>query len=411
MNTSQQTFVIAGAGLAGAKAAETLRERGFDGRVLLIGDEPTRPYERPPLSKGHLTGEFDPASVFVHDETFYAEHSIELLTATTVTGLDLAAHTVTLSNDTTLRFDKALLATGAQPRPLTVPGANLPGVHYLRTLADADALATAAASASSVAVVGAGWIGAEVAASLRTRGLPVALIEPATVPLERVLGREVGEIYRKLHAHHGVDLHLGEGVAALHGDRRVEELCTTTGTRIGADLVVVGVGAIPRTQVAAEAGLKVDDGVVTDEYLRTSHPDVYAAGDIANAWHPVFGARMRVEHWANASNQGAVAAANMLGAEQPYTHTPYFFSDQYDFGMEYTGYCPQWDQVVFRGNPDAGEFLAFWLHDGVIAAAMNANIWDVNEHLQQLVASRAHIPVERLTDPDVSVESLLPVMR
>jgi 3-phenylpropionate/trans-cinnamate dioxygenase ferredoxin reductase subunit len=407
MSTSQQTFVIVGAGLAGAKAAEALRERGFDGRVMLIGEEPTRPYERPPLSKGYLTGEADSASLFVHDETFYAERSIELLTSTTVTALDLADQTVSLSDGTALRFDKALLATGAQARTLTTPGADLPGVHYLRTVADADALAAAAASATSVAIVGAGWIGSEVAASLRTRGLAVTLIEPSVVPLERVLGREIGEVYRDLHARHGVDLRLGEGVAALHGGRRVEEVLTTAGTRLGVDLVIAGIGAIPRTRLAADAGLRIDGGVVTDEYLRTSHPDVYAAGDVASAWHPVFGARVRVEHWANALNQGPAAAANMLDAREPYTHVPYFFSDQYDLGMEYTGYCPEWDQVVFRGNPDAGQFIAFWLRDGVVAAAMNANLWDISEHLQQLVRDRVRVPAERLTDPGVPVEALL----
>jgi 3-phenylpropionate/trans-cinnamate dioxygenase ferredoxin reductase component len=407
MSTSQQTFVIVGAGLAGAKAAEALRERGFDGRVVLIGEEPTRPYERPPLSKGYLTGEADPASVFVHDETFYAERSIELLTSTTVTALDLADRTVSLSDGTALRFDKALLTTGAQARTLTTPGADLPGVHYLRTVADAEALAAAAAAATSVAVVGAGWIGSEVAASLRTRGLAVTLIEPSAVPLERVLGRKIGQVYRDLHARHGVDLRLGEGVAALHGGRRVEEVLTTAGTRLAADLVVAGVGATPRTRLAADAGLRIDGGVATDEYLRTSHPDVYAAGDVASAWHPVFGARVRVEHWANALNQGTAAAANMLDAREPCTHVPYFFSDQYDLDMEYTGYCPEWDQVVFRGDPDAGEFIAFWLRGGVVAAAMNANVWDIGEHLQQLVRDRVRVPAERLADPGVPVEALL----
>ncbi|MFC4017545.1 NAD(P)/FAD-dependent oxidoreductase [Micromonospora sp. GCM10011542] len=407
MSTSQQTFVIVGGGLAGAKAAEALRERGFGGRVVLIGAELTRPYERPPLSKGYLTGKAKLASVFVHDETFYAERSVELLTSTTVTGLGLADQTVHLSDGSTLRFDKALLATGAQPRQLTVPGAELAGVHYLRTVADADALIAAAGSATSVAVIGAGWIGSEIAASLRTRGLAVTLIEPSAVPLERVLGREVGEVYRDLHARHGVDLRLGEGVAALHGGRRVEEVLTTAGTRVGADLVVAGVGATPRTRLAAEAGLSVDDGVVTDEYLRTSHPNVYAAGDVARAWHPVFGARVRVEHWANALNQGPAAAANMLDAREPYTRVPYFFSDQYDLGMEYSGYCPDWDQVVFRGDPGAGGFIAFWLRDGVVAAAMNANVWDVSEHLRQLVRDRLRVPVEHLADPGVPVETLL----
>ncbi|MEV8506929.1 FAD-dependent oxidoreductase [Actinoplanes sp. NPDC051475] len=407
MTTNQRIFVIVGAGLAGAKAAEALRERGFDGRVVLIGEESDRPYERPPLSKGYLTGEAGKDSVFVHDEDFYAAHSVELLTGTAVTALDPAGHTVSLSDGTTLGFDKALIATGSQARRLTVPGADLPGVHHLRTKADADALATAAATATAAVVIGAGWIGSEVAASLRSRGLPVTIIEPASLPLERVLGREVGLVYRDLHAGHGVDLRLGDGVAALHGTGRVEEVVTTAGARIPADLVVAGIGAAPRIQLAADAGLTVGDGVVTDEYLRTSHPDIFAAGDIAAAWHPLFRGRLRVEHWANALNQGAAAAAGMLGAGEAYAHVPYFFSDQYDLGMEYTGHCPEWDRVVFRGEPGTDGFLAFWLHDGIVAAAMNANVWDVSDHLQQLVRAQVRVPQERLADPDVPVEELV----
>ncbi|MFI7598115.1 NAD(P)/FAD-dependent oxidoreductase [Actinoplanes sp. NPDC049681] len=407
MTADHRTFVIIGAGFAGAKAAEALRERGFDGRVVLIGEEPERPYERPPLSKGYLTGDAGKDSVFVHDEDFYAKQSVELRTGTGVTSLDPAGRTISLSDGSRLRFDKALLATGSEARRLTVPGSELAGVHHLRTKADADALATAAATASSAVVIGAGWIGSEVAASLRTRGLPVTIVEPASLPLERVLGREVGAVYRDLHAGHGVALRLGDGVAALHGTGRVEEVLTTSGARIPADLVVAGIGATPRIRLAADAGLTVGDGVVTDEFLRTSHPDIYAAGDIAAAWHPLFRGRLRVEHWANALNQGPAAAAGMLGAGEAYDQVPYFFSDQYDLGMEYTGHCPEWDRVVFRGTLGTDGFLAFWLRDGVVAAAMNANVWDVSDQLQQLVRARVRVPEQRLTDPDVPVEALL----
>lgn len=405
--TSQRTFVIVGGGLAGAKAAEALRERGFDGRIALVGDEPIRPYERPPLSKGYLTGDAAADPGYVHDEAFYAAHSIDLLTDATVLGIDPAAHTVTLAGGRTLRYDKALLATGSKPRRLRVPGADLPAVHYLRTLADADALVAAAATAQAVTVIGAGWIGGEVTASLRGRGLPVTLIEPASVPLERVLGRQVGGIYRDLHARHGVTLRFGEGVAELHGDGRVRAVTTTTGARISADLVVVGIGARPRVELAADAGLTVDNGIVTDEHLRTSHPDIYAAGDVANAWHHRYAARLRVEHWSNALHQGCAAGANMLGAREPYTRVPYFFSDQYDLGMEYTGHCTDFDAVVLRGDPDAGGFIAFWLRRGVVVAAMNANIWEVNEHLQRLVRHQARITPDRLADTDVSLTDLL----
>lgn len=406
--TRQQTYVIVGAGLAGAKAAETLRGRGFDGRIILIGEEPARPYERPPLSKGYLTGEAGVASLFTHAEQFYPDQSVDLRTSTTVTALDPADHTVTLGTGERVHYDKALLTTGSAPRRYAGPGADLAGVHHLRTIADADALTAAAARAHAVAVVGAGWIGAEVTASLRQRGLPVTLIEPSSVPLERVLGTEVGAIYRDLHAGHGVDLRMGDGVASLHGDGHVAEVRTTSGARIEADLVVVGIGATPRIGLAAEAGLKTGDGVSTDEFLRTSHPDVYAAGDIAAAWHPLFGTQVRVEHWANAADQGVAAGATMLGAREPYTKVPYFFSDQYDLSMEYRGYCPEWDQVVLRGRPAEGAFVAFWLRDGAIHAALNANDWDAGEHLHRLVQDRARIPADRLADPGVPLADLDP---
>lgn len=405
--TNQQTFVIVGASLAGAKAAEMLRVRGFAGRIMLIGAEPDRPYERPPLSKGYLTGNAGPDTLYVHEPDHYADLSIELRTSTVVSALSPAQHTVTLADGEVIHYTKALLATGAAPRRLTGPGATLDGVHYLRTRADADRLVAAAGSATSAAVIGAGWIGAEVAAALRQRGLPVALIEPAATPLERVLGREVGEIYRQLHADHGVSMHLGEALESLHGTSRVEELRTTSGSRLAVDLVVVGIGAVPRTELAAAAGLPVDNGILTDEYLRSGHPDVYAAGDVARAWHPRYGVQLRVEHWANAAKQGSAAAANMLGAAEAYTEIPYFFSDQYEFGMEYTGYCPTWDRVVFRGDPSSRTFIAFWLHRGRPVAAMNANIWDVGEDLRDLVRCGVRVDPDRLADRGVPLAALV----
>jgi 3-phenylpropionate/trans-cinnamate dioxygenase ferredoxin reductase subunit len=408
--TTEQTYIIVGAGFAGAKAAESLRTRGAQGRIVLVGAEPVRPYERPPLSKGYLIGSAGLDKVFVHDEGYYQANDIELLTSSTVSGIDPGRRVVTLADGRDLAFDRLLLATGSEPRRLTVPGADLDGVHYLRTLADADRLIAAAGAAGSVAVIGAGWIGAEAAASLRERGLPVTLIEPTGTPLERVLGPEVGGVYRDLHAERGVTLCLGEGVESLHGgdDGRVRQVRTSTGRQVDADLVVVGIGAAPRVELAAEAGLAVSNGVVVDEFLRTSHPDIWAAGDIAAAWHPLYGTHVRVEHWANALHQGPTAAASMLGdAPEPYTRLPYFFSDQYDLGMEYTGYCPRWDEVVFRGEPAGREFIAFWLRDGVVAAAMNAGIWDVQEHLQRLVRDKARIEPKRLADPDTPLAELV----
>jgi 3-phenylpropionate/trans-cinnamate dioxygenase ferredoxin reductase component len=401
-----QTFVIVGASLAGAKAAETLRSEGFDGRVLLIGEEPERPYERPPLSKDYLRGDADRHKVYVHDETFYADHDIELRTNTMVTALHPDHHTVELEGGEAVRYDRLLLTTGAAPRRLQVPGADLDGVHYLRSLADADHLAGALRDADRIVVIGAGWIGSEVAAAARQLGCDVALIDPGRVPLQRVLGTEVGVVYRDLHASHGVHLHLDAGVDSLHGAGRVEEVRLTDGTRLPADLVVVGVGAAPRVELAAAAGLAVDNGIVVDAHLRTRAGDVFAAGDVASAFHPTFRSRIRVEHWANAAHQGAAAAKNMLGTPSVYDRVPYFFSDQYELSMEYSGYATTWDRVVFRGDPAEGKFIAFWLAAGVVVAGMNANVWDVTDPVQHLIRQRAAVDVDRLADPDTPLDTV-----
>jgi 3-phenylpropionate/trans-cinnamate dioxygenase ferredoxin reductase subunit len=403
---ASQTFVILGASLAGAKAAETLRAEGFDGRVVLIGEEPARPYERPPLSKDYLRGEkgFDDAAV--HDEGFYDAKAIELHTSTTATALDPGASEVALASGEHIGYDRLLLATGARPRRLTVPGADLPGVYYLRTVADADALRQSITASSRVVVIGAGWIGAEVAASARQLGAEVAMVELASVPLERVLGPEVGAIYRDLHAQHGVELHFGVGVDSLEGGAAVETVRLADGTVLSADVVVVGVGVTPRVELARGAGLALDNGVAVDEHLASSAPGVYAAGDVANAFHPLYSTRIRLEHWSAALNQGPVAAKNMLGEPTVYDRVPYFFSDQYDLGMEYRGFAPSWDDVLFRGAPDSGQFIAFWMRQGRVLAAMNANIWDVGEALEALIRAEAPLESARLMDQDVDLSSL-----
>jgi 3-phenylpropionate/trans-cinnamate dioxygenase ferredoxin reductase subunit len=403
---TRPTFVIIGAGLAGAKAAETLRAEGFDGRVVLIGEEPERPYERPPLSKGYLRGEADREKTFVHDESFYADQRIELRTATEVRSIHPDRHTVALGGGEELTYDRLLLATGAAARQLQVPGAELPGVHTLRSLADADVLARSLERADSVVVIGAGWIGTEVAASARQLGHHVAMVAPGAVPLERVLGAEVGDIYRTLHADHGVDLYLQNGVDSIHGGERVDAVHLTDGSRLSADLVVVAVGATPRVGLARDAGLEVGDGIVVDSHLRTNAPDVFAAGDAATAFHPDLDTHIRVEHWANALHQGPAAARNMLGIATPYTRIPYFFSDQYELGMEYSGYAPAWDRVVFRGDPAAGAFIAFWLANDVVVAGMNVNLWDVNEQIQQLIRDRSVLSPDRLADIGTPLDEL-----
>jgi len=403
---SKQTFVIVGASLAGAKAAEELRDRGFDGRVVLIGSEPERPYERPPLTKEYLRGESEREKAHVHPADFYAEHEIELMTSTTVTAIDPHGSRVTLGDGQELPYDKLLLTTGAEPRRIAVPGAELKGIHYLRTLADCDVLRAQLVEGARVAVIGAGWIGSEFAASARQRGLDVTVIDPLALPYERILGPEIGTFYRDVHVRHGVEMLLDHGVDAFEGDGTVARVLTSVGDVVECDFAVVGVGIAPRTQLAADAGLEVDNGVVTNEHLETSVPGIFAAGDVVNAWHPFYGERIRVEHWANALNQGPAAARSMLGENESYERIPYFYSDQYDVGMEYSGYATSWDEVVFRGDRDGGEFIAFWLRDGLVVGGMNVNVWDVNQYVQALILSRRPVDVAALIDEGTSLESL-----
>jgi 3-phenylpropionate/trans-cinnamate dioxygenase ferredoxin reductase subunit len=403
---SEQTFIIVGASLAGAKAAEELRKQGFDGRVLLLGAEPERPYERPPLTKDYLRGESPREKAYVHEEDFYAQQQIELFTSATVTAIDPATSRVTLSDGRELGFDRLLLTTGAEPRRIPIPGADLDGVYYLRTLGDCDTLRARLDAGGRVVVVGAGWIGSEFAASARERGLEVSVIDPFELPNERIFGPEIGGFYRDVHAQHGVELLLGDGAQSFEGNGTVSRVRTTGGHTLDCDFVVVGIGVSPRAELARDAGLEVDNGILVDERLQTSARNVFAAGDVANAWHPFFKQRIRVEHWSNALNQGPAAAQAMLGEAISYDRIPYFFSDQYDIGMEYSGYAPKWDQVVFRGDPAGGEFIAFWLQDARVVAGMNVNVWDVNEDVQTLIRSRQAVDVAALTDPGTPLEAL-----
>jgi 3-phenylpropionate/trans-cinnamate dioxygenase ferredoxin reductase subunit len=407
--TSDPTHVIVGAGLTGARAAAALREEGFEGRLVLVGAETDRPYERPPLSKDYLRGEAGREKLYVHDEDFYGEHQIELRLGRTAETLDTARRELQLEGGERLRYDRLLLATGAEPRRLSIPGSDLDGVLYLRSVEDSDALRERFRQSRSVAVVGAGWIGSEVAASARQLGLDVTVIEPTAVPLERVLGTEVGAVYRDIHTDHGVRMLLGTGVDAIEGAQVVERVRTGDGHEVECDLVVVGVGVEPRTRLALQAGLALDDGIAVDARLQTSAPGVFAAGDVANAYHPFYRHRVRVEHWANALNQGPAAARNMLGESVAYERLPYFFSDQYDVGMEYTGYARRWDRVVFRGDPASREFIAFWLVGDHVVAGMNVNVWDVTDPIRRLIGARVGVDQRRLADPDVPLEELAPL--
>ena len=398
--STPQRIVIVGAGLAGASAAATLRERGFDGEVTLFGREPHIPYELPPLSKGILLGKTDEPD-WVHESGYYPDHGIELRSDTAITSLRPAEHTVVDDNGTEHRYDRLLLATGSRPR--TLPGFDGPDVHQLRTLDDALALRGELSAGARVVIIGAGWIGCEVAAAARTLGAQVKLIDPLPLPLQRVLGDEIGAVFRDLHADHGVTLHLGVKATeiATRGGTRTVRL--ENGSELPADVVVVGVGAVPRTELAEQAGLELAaGGIAVDAALRTSAPDIYAAGDIAAHDHPRHEGRIRVEHWDNAKRQGTHAAASLLGGDEPYTAGPFFFSDQYDLGCEYRGLAdPETDELVVRGDPSTREFLAFWLRDGHITAALNVNSWDHGKALQALVDTRAKATAQDLTEADL----------
>jgi 3-phenylpropionate/trans-cinnamate dioxygenase ferredoxin reductase component len=402
--SAQQTFVIVGAGLAGAKAAEALRTNGFSGKVILIGDEAERPYDRPPLSKGFLLGSTEREKIYIHPAQWHLEQDIDLRLGTQVTEINRAAHEVSTARAEKLVYDKLLVTTGSSPRRLTVPGADLDGVHYLRRVADSEALQTAFASAQRVAIIGAGWIGLETAAAARAAGCHVTLIERAKLPLLAVLGAEVAETYAALHRAHDVELRTNADVAEIIGAvGKVTGVRLADGDVVAADAVVVGVGITPNSELAAAAGLPVDNGIIVDEHLATTDPDVFAAGDVANSYYPLLGTHLRLEHWSAALNQGPVAAANMMGTVTSYDHVPYFFSDQYDCGMEYSGYVGPdgYDEVVFRGDVASGEFIAFWMRDGRVLAGMNVNTWDVTDAIEALVRSGARVDPAELADPEV----------
>ena len=415
---TNDVYVIIGASLAGAKAAETLRDEGFTGRVVLIGEESELPYERPPLSKGYLLGHDPRDGGLVHEATWYAENHVELRLGTLANNLDATRRLITLHPADSLHYDKLLLATGSRVRTLTIPGSDLSGVHYLRTLDQADALRAGLRTGGNVVVVGAGWIGLETAAAARHYGCSVTVVEMDSLPLRRVLGDEVATLYRDLHVAHGVDFRFGAGLSEFQGeDGHVTGVLLADGTVLPADLVAVGVGIRPAVELAEDAGLRIDNGIVTDATLHTSDENIWACGDVVSWFHPLLNTQIRVEHWANALNGGPAAARSMLGKGEDYAPVPYFFSDQYDLGMEYAGWVKPggYHTVVFRGDPTvagdaAPEFVAFWVAGGRVLAGMNANVWDVTDPIQDLVragfAGRS-VDLAALADPAVPLDQLL----
>src|SRR6516225_5847872 len=401
------TIVIAGASLAGAKAAETLRDEGFDGDIVLLGSEPERPYERPPLSKGYLLGNDPRDSAFVHPETWYAEHGVDLREGTTVAAIDRGTATVAVSGaggDSELPYDRLLLATGASPRRLNFPGSDREEVLYLRTIADSARLRSAFQPGTRVVVAGAGWIGLETTAAARTAECAVTVLEPQPGALHDQLGPELGAVFADLHRAHGVEFRFGEIAAEF----RPGMVITSAGAEVPADILVVGIGAAPNDDLAAQAGLETGNGVLTDEALCTSDPNIFVAGDVANSLHPLLGRRVRVEHWANALNGGPAAARSMLGQSVRYDPVPYFYSDQYDLGMECAGLPSPgtYDQVLYRGDRAALEFIAFWLSGGTVIAGMNVNVWDVNDDIQSLIRAARPVDPARLTNPEIPLTDL-----
>jgi len=404
MSTNRR-FVIVGGGLAGAKIAEALRDRDFDGEITVLSEEDHLPYERPPLSKEFFAGKKTLPEFTVHDGEWFRDHRVDLRPGTTATAIDPAAHTVSLPDGSTISYDKLALATGSRSRRLDIPGSDAEGVHYVRTVDQAAALLRTLAADKKLVVIGAGWIGLEIAASARGFDVDVTVLEHAGLPLESTLGPEMGEVFAALHRQNGVDLRTGTDVSAISVDGdHASGVTLSDGTVIPADAVLIAVGALPNTELASEAGIDVDNGVLVDAGLQSSDPDIVAVGDIAAAQHPILNARIRVEHWANALNQPETAADTMLGRPAEYVRMPYFFTDQYDLGMEYVGHAPHggYSRVVTRGDVDKREFLAFWLDSAnKVLAGMNVNIWDAGDAIKELVASSGPVDPERLADPEI----------
>lgn len=407
---TDQVFVIVGAGEAGGSAAQVLREEGFDGQLVLVGAEDHLPYERPPLSKSYLTGEPYTSEGSLQDQQWYDAHDIDLRLGRRAVSLDRSARVVVLDDEQRLHYDKLLVATGAMPRRLGVPGADLGGVHYLRTLEDSQNLSHALTATAQVVVVGAGWIGLEVTATARGRDCTVTVIDPNDVPLKASMGTRLGGFFADLHRQHGVQFQFGRTVSELRGNENVQSVVMDDGTELRADVVVVGVGVHPVVDLLGPDLLADDGGVRVDTQMHTADPDVFVAGDIASVDNPLYGRRIRVEHWANALMDGQIAARSMMGHASEFDPAPFFFSDQYDTGMEYAGWAPAGSaDPLIRGDLEAPAFHAFWLVDDVVVAGMHVNSWDEGiEPVQKLVRGKVQVDRDRLVDPTVALADLLP---
>ena len=401
-----ETFVIVGASLTGGGAAATLRQEGFDGRVILIGAEPQPPYERPPLSKEYLRGESSFEQALVQPPDFYGESGIETRFGVRATRVDAVDKVVELDGGERVAYDKILIATGGRNRRFPIPGLDLEGIYDLRTVADSDRIRAEIAPGRKAVVVGMGFIGSEVAASLRQSGVEVAVVDRNKVPLRRVFGEEVGRVVEEIHRDHGAELIFDDTVAAFEGAERVERITTQGGHRIECDFVVVGLGVEPATDLLAGTGVEIDNGVLVDEYCRTGVEGIYAAGDVANHYHPVFKRHIRIEHWQNALKQGPAAARNMLGENEPYDEIPWFWSDQYEHNLQYAGFHIEWDELVVRGSMGERNFVAFYQKDGRILAAVAMNQGRDLRRSIPLIKTQEEIAAAKLCDLDVDLRTL-----
>ena len=402
------TIVIVGASLTGASAAATLREEGFDGRVLLVGAEPQLPYDRPPLSKNYLRGGMPFEKTLLRPPEFYRERDIEMRLGTMVVSVDPEKRTLGLHDGERLEFDNLLIATGGRNRRFPIPGLDLPGVYDLRTVADADRIREAMARGGRAVVVGMGFIGAEVAASMRQSGLEVVAVEPFKTPLYRALGEEVGRVVEGLHRDHGVEMILDDAVTAFEGSGKVERVVTRKGRRLECNLAVFGLGIEPATELVAGTAVRVDNGIVVDDQCRTNVPGIFAAGDVANHYHPVCGRQMRVEHWQNGVKQGAAAARSMIGRGQPYDEVHWFWSDQFDANIQYAGFHAAWDTIVVRGSLPSRKFLAFYLAEGRVESVVAINQGRDLRRTLPIIKARVAVDPARLEDPNVDLRTLAP---
>jgi 3-phenylpropionate/trans-cinnamate dioxygenase ferredoxin reductase component len=407
--SQDRTVVIVGASAGGGAAAEALRKQGFDGRIVLLGDEPERPYERPPLSKEYLLGEVQASEFYLRPASWYEKNGVELLLNTCATRLDPATRQVELQDGRQLAYDQLVIATGAAPRHLHVPGGELDGVAYLRTLADATALRARILAAGRVVVVGMGFIGAEIAAACRTLKREVVVLEALAAPMIRALGEEVGDLLAAAHRARGVEVRLNEQVTEFRGHGRVEQVVSAADEAIDCELVVVGIGVIPNVDWLVGSGVALHNGVLVDELCRTNVPDVYAVGDVANWRSRRFGQHMRVEHYDNAGNQAKAAVRTMLGGAEPYDPVPYFWSDQHDLNLQYAGHTDGYDRVIFRGDPTAtpANWSAFYIQDAELRAVLAVNRFKDLSAGRRLIANNVHVTTAQLQDEAFELKSLV----